>query len=256
VNHRSRLTALLAGALAGFCGGLFGVGGGLVMVPVLAGPMRLTQHQAHGTSLAVVAATALGAVIVYAIYGNVSWVTGVVLAVAGIVSAPWGARLATRLTAPALRSAFNVFLVIVGLRLLWSPPATSLQHDVVGLGRILIDLGIGLVAGAVAGFMGIGGGTLIVPGLTLLLGMPQQLAQGTSMVAIIGAGISGTVVHRRRGNVVASLVPWLAAGALAAGPLASWWVQRLPHALLARGFGAFLLLSAALGWARNRKTNR
>jgi hypothetical protein len=98
--------------------------------------------------------------------------------------------------------------------------------------------------------MGVGGGLLAVPAFRLLLGMPQQLAQGTSLLVVLGAAGSGVVAHAKRGNVVKAPVPWLALGAIVAGPLASWWVQRLPQVPLTRGFAAFLVVNAVHGWIR------
>jgi uncharacterized membrane protein YfcA len=255
VTVRDGFTALWAGALAGFLGGLFGVGGGIVLVPLLVGRLNLTQHRAHGTSLGVVLFTSIAAGTVYAIHGNVAWLTGVVVAAASILTAPLGARLAARLSNVALKQAFSVFLLIVAARLLWTPPSDALGQ-VQGLARIGVYLGIGCAVGVIAGLMGVGGGILAVPAFRLLLGMPQQLAQGTSLLVILGAAASGAHAHARRGNVVMPLVPWLAVGAVVASPLSSLWVQHIPQAWLARVFSAFLIVVAVLGLRRTRKTPR
>ncbi len=252
---RDGFEALWAGAIAGFFGGLFGVGGGIVLVPMLTSRLRLTQHQAHGTSLAVVCFTAIAAGTVYTIHGNVAWLTGLLVAAASIVTAPLGARWAARLSNVALKQAFSVFLVIVALRLLWTPPSDTLGQ-LQGITRIGVYLGIGCVVGVVAGLMGVGGGIIAVPAFRLLLGMPQQLAQGTSLIVILGAAASGAHAHAQRKTVVMRLVPWLAIGAVIAGPLSSWWVQRLPQEWLARGFAVFLIGNAVYGWLRATKSPR
>ena len=82
-----RLLAFAGGFGAGVAGGLFGVGGGLVLIPILTGLFKLSQHQAHGTSLAVIGATALVSVIVYALHGNVAW--GTAARPAGRFGWPW-----------------------------------------------------------------------------------------------------------------------------------------------------------------------
>ena len=250
---RERLIVTLVGAVAGFFGGLFGVGGGLVLVPLLAGRLRFTQHQAHGTSLAVVLFTALSGGVVYALHANVDWVTGASVGLASIFTAPLGAWLATRLSNPGLKRAFSIFLIFVGVRLFWMPHGTALV-PVAGAARFAVDLAIGAVVGVLAGFMGVGGGILAVPAFTLLLGMPQQLAQGTSLLVVLGAAGSGAIAHTRRGNVIWTPVPWLALGAVIAGPLASWWVQRLPQMLLVRGFAVFLCVNGVYGWLRTSRT--
>src|SRR5262245_55642061 len=84
---RSPAEGLLGGAMVGLAGGLFGVGGGILMVPLLTGRYRLTQHQAHGTSLAVIAFTALTATLVYGLGGNVAWDTALLAGVGSILTA-------------------------------------------------------------------------------------------------------------------------------------------------------------------------
>ena len=95
MTGRERAVALLAGAAAGLAGGLFGVGGGIVLVPLLTGALRLTQHQAHGTSLAAIGATAVAALAVYGAHGQVAWGTAVLVGLASVATARLGARLAT-----------------------------------------------------------------------------------------------------------------------------------------------------------------
>ena len=251
MTPRERTIATLAGSAAGFFGGLFGVGGGIVLVPLLTSRLRFTQHQAHGTSLAVILFTALSGGAVYAAHGNVDWVTGAIVGVASMLTAPLGAKLAARLSNMGLKRAFAIFLLLVAARMFWTPGAGVAAVE--GGARLAIDLAVGAAVGILAGLMGVGGGLLAVPAFRLLLGMPQQLAQGTSLLVVLGAASSGAFAHARRGNVVRAPVPWLALGAVLAGPLASWWVQRLPQALLGRGFAVFLVVIAVHGWIRAAK---
>jgi uncharacterized membrane protein YfcA len=244
---RERLIVTLTGAVAGFFGGLFGVGGGIVLVPLLAGRLRFTQHQAHGTSLAVILITALSGAAVYAANGNVDVITGVLAGLASTATAPLGAWLASRLSGNGLRRAFSIFLVCVAVRLFWMPGGGDVAR-VAGMARLAADAGIGAAVGLLAGFMGVGGGIIAVPTFRLLLGMPQQLAQGTSLLVILGAAGSGAFAHSRRGNILWAPVPWLGLGAVVAVPLASWWVQRLPQVLLVRAFAVFLAVNAVYGW--------
>jgi len=135
--------------------------------------------------------------------------------------------------------------------MLWTPTGGVPLPE--GPARWAVDVVTGLGVGVVAGLMGVGGGIIAVPAFRLLLGMSQQLAQGTSLLAILGAAMSGTRSHAKRGNVSAAHVPWLALGAVAAGPLSSWWVQRLPQATLVRVFAVFLVANALLGWRRGSR---
>lgn len=100
-----RWRGTLAGFVAGLAGGLFGVGGGILLVPLLTGWFACTQHQAHGTSLAAIGATAIAGLAVYAAHGQVAWVTGAIMAVTSMLCARLGARLAARTSRAALARA-------------------------------------------------------------------------------------------------------------------------------------------------------
>jgi uncharacterized membrane protein YfcA len=116
---------------------------------------------------------------------------------------------------------------------------------------VLAVLG-GLVVGLASGVIGIGGGVLLVPMMTVGFGFQQHLAQGTSLVAIIPTAIVGATTHQRQGHLL-----WKAAllmgGAGVVGAIAGAFVAiSLPQGLLARIFGAFLLLSAWRIWPRRK----
>jgi len=242
--------ALLVGVAAGLAGGLFGVGGGIVLVPLLTGVFHLSQHQAHGTSLAAIGATAIAALVVYGSHGNVAWGLAVLVGVASMLTARYGARLAARTSTRNLRRAFAIFLALVAVRLLWKAPAATGSPFHTLAPALLFDLLLGAAVGLLAGFMGVGGGILAVPAFALVLGMSQQAAQGTSLAVILLTAPAGALEHHRHGNVALRLVPWLAVGAAAGGPAASWLAQSLPQVALARAFAVFLLANVVRLWLR------
>ncbi len=105
-------------------------------------------------------------------------------------------------------------------------------------------LGIGLVAGFLSGMLGIGGGTIAIPGMVLLLEVEQHTAQGVSLGAMLLAAMVGAVVHYRQGNVKLNVALWIAPvavvfsilGAWAAGMISAEWLTRVfAIALLALG---------------------
>ena len=112
----------------------------------------------------------------------------------------------------------------------------------------------GLVIGGLSGVMGIGGGILLVPILVLGFGFGQQIAQGTSLAAIIPTAIVGAYTHDRAHNVDRAAAAWLSAGGIAGALLGALVAVRLPRELLVRLFGALLLYSAYRIWAERRRT--
>jgi uncharacterized membrane protein YfcA len=175
----------------------------------------------------------------------VAWGTALSVGIGSLFGARIGARAAARTSARGLRLAFALFLAAVAFRLLWKVPEVAPLR--VGTAPMLaLDLGLGLAVGVLAGYMGVGGGALAVPAFTMLLGMPQQMAQGTSLAVILFAAPAGAIEHARHGHLLLHLVPGLAVGAAIGALAASWWVQGLPHAVLARAFGLFLLATATM----------
>lgn len=250
MHARDRVAALLSGLAAGIAGGLLGVGGGIILIPLLTARFRLGQHAAHGTSLAVIGATALTSLAIYGSHASVAWMTALWVALASILTVSLGSRLARRLPSPVLARVFSVFLLIVAVRLFWKPAAGAMAHPVEN--AIPIELGVGAAVGLLAGLMGVGGGILAVPAFTLLLGMSQRVAQGTSLAVILATAPVGTIDNSRHGLVAWRLVPMLAIGAAVGGPLASWTAHLVPQVALARIFALFLVVSAIHSWRQAR----
>jgi hypothetical protein len=112
------LIAGLIGLVSGITSGLFGVGGGIVMVPAMMFFMGMDIKAAVGTSLAVIIPTAIAGSYKHYVQGNVRWVTALALAPTAIVGSVLGAHLTRIIPAGDLKRAFGAFLVLVGLRLL------------------------------------------------------------------------------------------------------------------------------------------
>lgn len=103
----------------------------------------------------------------------------------------------------------------------------------------------GLAAGFLAGLLGVGGGVVLVPAMVLALGFDQHVAQGTSLVVIIPAALSGSWTHHRKGRLVLRDAALLAAGGVVGAVLGSAFALSLDDVLLRRLFGLFLLAIAA-----------
>lgn len=112
------VVALIAvGLIAGTLGAMLGVGGGIVYVPALVALFSFAQHEAQGTSLAVIIPSTIVAAYVHARAGRVDWRTALLLGSGGIVGGLLGARIALSLDAPVLKRMFAVFLVLAVLRM-------------------------------------------------------------------------------------------------------------------------------------------
>lgn len=111
---------------------------------------------------------------------------------------------------------------------------------------------IGLAGGIAGGLLGIGGGTLYVPALVLLLGTPQHTAQGVSLVVIIPTAISASLANRGTGYIDAEGVRWVTPFALALAVVGAIVAGALEESLLSRVFGVMVLFVSLRTLARER----
>ena len=109
--------AIILGLIAGSVGGLFGVGGGVVVVPGLVLWLGFTQHNASGTSVATIIASAAAAVISFAVDGSVDWQAAGFVTIGAVLGAAVGARVLHLIPAKTLTRAFSLLLVIVAIRM-------------------------------------------------------------------------------------------------------------------------------------------
>jgi hypothetical protein len=214
------LRAFIIGLIGGAFGGLVGLGGGVVMVPLFTLWAGLSQHEAHGTSLAAVIVTGTVGAWLYGSHGHVSWSSAGWLAAASVVASYLTAQYAARIPGARLKRYFGVFLLVVAVMLLVRD-RLPLADGGQGQPFIWMLLIIGGLAGAIAGLLGVGGGILIVPLLVLGTGLGQHVAQGTSLAALILTGVTGTLVYARHGHfrrdILISLLPGVVVGSWIGG---------------------------------------
>lgn len=233
------LSLVLVGVLAGFLSGVLGVGGGIVMVPMIVGVLHFGQHRAHATSLAAIVLIAVSGTVRFGMAGEVAWAVGLALGLGGVVGSTVGAHLMHRLSPTTLRIIFGVIMVLAGLRMVLGGDPELGQPPEAALGAA-IGVGIGLVAGIASGVAGIGGGVIMVPAMVFLLGLAQHSAEGTSLLAILFTAVAGTRVNLQNERVQlkeASIIGL--AGVLSAQLGASLALSMSGH-LLAQVFGAFV----------------
>ncbi|CAN5867857.1 hypothetical protein BH23ACT5_BH23ACT5_12340 [soil metagenome] len=241
-DGRSRVgSLLLVGAVAGFLSGMLGVGGGIIMVPLLVGVLGFDQHRAHASSLAAIVLIAISAAVRFGAAGEVVWSVGLALGVGGVVGSTLGAHLMHRLSPDTLKLVFGVILVLAGARLaLGGDEATGEVASMVV--SVVVGILIGLVAGIASGIAGIGGGVLMVPAMVLLLGMPQHAAEGTSLVAILFTAVAGTRVHLANRRVDLKQAAIIGLGGVLSAQLGAALALDLSATSLSRVFGVFVIL--------------
>lgn len=193
------VTVAVVGALAGFLAGVFGVGGGILIVPALVLAAGMPQRLAHGTSLAATVPIALASVITYAAHGNIDWKVSGCLAVGAVTGAVVGTRLLHVLPHRTLGVLFAAVLVLSAIRLFIAVDADG--RNALTLVTVIALVVTGLVTGIIAGLLGVGGGIIMVPAMILLFGIPPVIAKGTSAAVIVPTAVMGTWRNRSKRNV-------------------------------------------------------
>ncbi len=236
--------SLLIGLFAGLFGGLVGLGGGAIMIPLMVRFFKFSQHHAHGTSLMALVFTGIAGAGTYYAKGSVDPVAALFLAATAIFTARFGALYAHALPEWKLKRAFGVFLIFVSLLLLSKPYLSQLaflSHPASGWGKVIALLATGAVAGFFSGMMGVGGGAPMVAALVLLVGLSQYSAQGTSLAAMVPASAVGAFTHWRLGNVETKFLPGLIPGVLVGTFLGASLAHQLTEAHLRLVFAAVLI---------------
>jgi uncharacterized membrane protein YfcA len=227
----------------GYSLGLVGGGGSILAVPMLVYLVGVENpHVAIGTSAVAVALNAAAGLAMHARAGTVKWRCASVFAAAGVAGALLGSTLGKMIDGQHLLALFAVLMMVVG--------GLMLRHrggegdSTVRLSRQNLPnlLGLGLAAGGLSGFFGIGGGFLIVPALMLATRMPIVNAVGSSLVAVTVFGLTTA------GNYAWSgLVDWSIAGLfIAGGVLGSLLGQRSAQWLAGRKAALNTIFSALI----------
>ena len=253
------LVYLLAGCVSGLISGLFGLGGGVVIVPVLlfvftaqGVPAEVMVHMAVASSLAVIIITSLSSIRAHWKLGGVLWPVALRLAPGIVVGALLGALIAHWMSGALLQAVFALFLVVVAVRmgLNLQPPATGGVPGAIGLSAV----GTGI--GCLSAIVGIGGGTMTVPFLSRCR-IAMREAVGTSAVCGLPIAVAGTlgfiitgwghpqVPAYTSGYVYWPAVAGITAASIVLAPVGARLAHRLPQVLLRRLFAVLLAVVAA-----------
>ena len=234
----------LFGLAVGVSSGLFGIDGGIIILPALVYLLGYTTRIAAGTSLLAVVLPSIVGVISYAVESNVNLLMAALLAAGSIFGAPIGSWLLSILPQRAVQWGFIAFILIVIISLFVVVPSRDATVDIdmlTGVGLVVL----GLFTGVMSGLLGIGGGVIVVPLLVVLFGESDLVAKGTSRLMVIATGISGTVSNMLRKNVDPTGALIIGLSAAVVTPLGVWTAHALAPAIANIVFAAFLVIVIA-----------
>lgn len=239
------LIGMTASVGIGLSLGLVGAGGSILTVPILVYVLDVPPAEAVGVSLAVVATTSLvGAVLQYRA-GLVDLRSAGLFAAVGFPGAWVGSHLTGRLSSEQLMLAFGAVMVVASAAIL------GLREPAQGTQRSLLKAGLAAaVTGLVTGFLGVGGGFLVVPALLLFAGLPARTAMGTSLLVIAANSLVGLGGALQHGHFQLAIAVAVSGASIAGMFFGTRFSRRLSPKTLRRGFAVVALLMATYVLAR------
>jgi uncharacterized membrane protein YfcA len=246
------VTTLLSGSLVGLLLAVFGGGGSVLAAPLLLYAVGVRDpHVAIGTASAAVAANAAFNLVGHWRGGRVKWPCAVTFAFAGLVGSFAGSSLAKMIDGRQLLLAFALAMAAIAVSMFRQPKSEG-DPDVRISWRLVARLSpLGLLTGFAAGFFGIGGGFLIVPGLMLATGMTIANAAASSLVSVAIFGAATSFNYALSGFVDWPIAGLLLTGGAIGGIAGLLLAKRLStqSAALRRAFACLVLVVAGyIAW--------
>ncbi len=256
---------IIIGAVAGLMGSMMGVGGGVLIVPVLSLFLGVPIHQAIAASAVAIIANSTTGAISYIRKGLANIRLGMTMETMTTVGAILGGFTATVLSAEALKGVFAVLLFLMSIyiytktRLKGSEPDATgepgpldasyydeyLKRDVrYRTKKLPVGLGASLVAGNLSGLLGIGGGLIQVPVMTVAMGIPMKAAVATSNFMIGITAVAGAYVHYIRGNVNPTVAVPVALGVTVGAYVGSRLTPKVSNVSLTIAFAIIMIIFA------------
>lgn len=240
------VTLYIVGGVVVFLGSgimaMAGLGAAFIFVPLFY-YLGLPLGEASSTALLLNAVSLGAAAISYARAGLVRWRIGIPILIAAVVLAPVGAVFSTHVPHRVLLGLFAGFLVFAGaMMLLYRPPAVAAERSAPA--ETAVGAGLGAVAGFVGGLLGVGGGNVVLPGLTWM-GIAPKVAVGTTSLVVVFSSLSGFFGH----VAVGGLDPWFVGAMAVLAASGSFLGSRVTQSKLSaihlkRGIGTLLWVLA------------
>lgn len=269
------IASILVGLGVGVLSGLLGIGGGTILVPVFKLGFGLSAIASTATSLFTIIPTSVSGAISHIRNKSCIPKLGVAAGLGGAVTSSLGVWLASIspdwaiMVAAAIIIGYSSFTMLKKAASMKPakraaadaadatagategataapepealPPVPSMSAK-----QLAIGAAIGLVAGVASGYVGVGGGFIMVPLMTQLLSTPMKLTSGTSLIAVMILAIPGVIEQALLGNVHWVIGIAIACGSIPGAVIGARLVQRVPERTLRFIFGGFLLVAAAL----------
>jgi len=256
----------VAAVLIGFFSSMMGVGGGIFIVPMLTLIFSFPPQLAVGTSITAVLFTSISSSLVYFRKRLIDYRLGLILIVTSLAGVRLGALATSIVESDIILVAFGILLIYPSLMMIRGKKPSEIVNvlkrgssesgnkykRVVKLGDEIFEYGyntisallLGLGAGFASGFLGIGGGTIMVPAMVLLLGIPMIVAVATSLFVMIPTSALGAFTHFTLGNVNFGYAIPLIIGVFTGAQIGARTAQRVPSVRLRQIFGVLLLYAS------------
>lgn len=237
------LMMLSLGAALGFFGGLFGIGGGIIVIPLLVLGFGLDQAMAQGTALVMMVPNLLIAWYRYNQRHPVPLKTALQIGVLASVTTWLVAHLATRLAPDLMRIVFSVFLLLLALRLLGQLTASAQAPTRTPRDLRLLPL-VGILGGSSMGLLGVGGGLVATPVFTGWFGQRQTVSQSLSLALVAPSSIIALITYSNAQRVDWAMGLPLAVGGLFTVSAGVAVAHRLPEKRMRAAFACMVFCTA------------
>lgn len=241
----------LLGMFAGGLGALLGIGGGLIIIPILTLYFGVPIHQAIGTSLCCVIATSSGAAARYVEHHLTDIRLGMTLELATTIAAVGGSVIAALMKRETLAVLFAILLIYAGAAMLRKKRGASHGDEAAQVGgykvkRLPLGLAAAGGAGMVSGLLGVGGGPIKVPVMYLILGIPFKVATATSNFMIGVTAAASAFIYFSRGDVPLMVAAPTAVGVFFGAGIGTHIMRRTPSRWLIILFSVVMFYFATM----------
>lgn len=263
------ISSAAIGIVVGTLSGLLGIGGGTILVPIFKLIFGLPAVMSTATSLFTIIPTSFSGAITHFQKKTCIPLLGIMAGLGGACTSPLGVWLASIspewaiMVAAALVIAYSAITMFMKAMKLRKEQRSETQEEkppeqvqeqnldafLEGITKsrlVLFGLLIGAVAGLMSGYIGVGGGFLMVPLFMQLLNTPMKLTSGTSLIAVMILAVPGTITNAAMGNIDWVAGIFVALGAIPGATIGSRLISRIPEFQLRVLFSSFLILAAAL----------